>query len=481
MSAELERLAATCLFPGFAGSGPPDWVRRWLAAGLGGVVLFGRNVVDAQQVRALTEALRAEREDVLIAIDEEGGDVTRLEVAAGSSYPGNYALGAVDDIELTERVATSMGSDLAAAGINLDLAPVADVNRNPRNPVIGIRSFGSEAEVVARHVRAFVTGLQGVGVAACAKHFPGHGDTEQDSHLELATVDAVTQEALSPFRAAIGAGVRSIMTAHVRVRSLGEEPATLSRAILTGLLRDELAFGGLVMTDALEMRAISATVGVEEGAVRALAAGADALCVGHDLDQDVVRGIVGSVVEAVEAGRLAEERLRQAASRVSELAGWGKPSPSDNLSRGVGLEAARRALRAEGDVRLGRAPVVVELRPEASMAAGEARHGFAELLRSLDPATASVSLERARSLPDLGARQLVLVLRDAHRHAWQREAAARLLASAPDAVVVEIGVPGWRPKDGAGYLITHGAGRVNLQAAVERLACSPAGRDRELK
>ena len=223
MSGEVDRVAAACLFLGFAGVRVPDWLEEWLERGLGGAVLFARNVVDPDQVRALTDDLHAARPGLLVAVDEEGGDVTRLEAATGSSYPGACALGAVDDVELTERVAAAIGADVAAAGIDVDFAPVADVNSNPENPVIGIRSFGSDAELVGRHVAATVRGLQGAGVAACAKHFPGHGDTHQDSHLELPTVefDAV---ALEPFRAAVAAGVRSVMTAHVLLRPSTTRP-----------------------------------------------------------------------------------------------------------------------------------------------------------------------------------------------------------------------------------------------------------------
>ena len=232
MSTELERLASSCILPGFEGPVVPDWVRRRLAEGLGGVVLYAWNVESRDQLRALTSDLHSERPDLVIAIDEEGGDVTRLEAGTGSSYPGNAALGVVDDIQLTERVAASIGADLASVGVNLDFAPVADVNTNPQNPVIGIRSFGSEGDLVARHVAAFVHGLQSAGVAACAKHFPGHGDTALDSHLALPVVDAVDEHALVPFRAAIEAGVRSIMTAHIVVRSFGDVPATMSSEIL---------------------------------------------------------------------------------------------------------------------------------------------------------------------------------------------------------------------------------------------------------
>ncbi|WP_146765297.1 glycoside hydrolase family 3 N-terminal domain-containing protein, partial [Micromonospora saelicesensis] len=173
----LPALAAAVLQPGFVGTTPPPWVCRWLGEGLGSVVLFARNVVDTEQVAALTATLRAERPDVIVAIDEEAGDVTRLESVHGSSRPGNFALGAVDDPELTEAVARDLGAELAAAGITLNYAPDADVNSNPANPVIGVRSFGADPVLVARHTAAWVRGLQAGGVAACAKHFPGHGDT----------------------------------------------------------------------------------------------------------------------------------------------------------------------------------------------------------------------------------------------------------------------------------------------------------------
>lgn len=461
----LERAAAACLFPGFPGHEAPDWVRRWVSDGLGGVVLFAWNVRDPVQVAGLTATLRAERGDVVVATDEEGGDVTRLEAARGSSYPGNLALGTVDDVALTERVAAAMGADLREAGVTLDLAPVADVNSNPDNPVIGVRSFGADGELVARHVAAFVRGLQGAGVAACGKHFPGHGDTAQDSHLELPSVTGLDEEALLPFRAAIAAGVRAVMTAHIVVRSVGGAPATLSREVLDGLLRHELGFDGLVITDALEMRAISAEIGMEEGAVRALAAGADALCLGHYVDEDDVRRVHGAVLEAMREGRLAEERVREAARRVADAAAplrgeGGRPE------RGVGLEAARRAVLVDGDVRLPAPALVVELRPEPLVAAGPAPVGLGDVLRARMPETEVIILDRSAEL-EAGGRPLVLVVRDAHRHAWQRDVAESTEVAA---IVVETGIPHWRPATARGYLATHGGARVNLEAAVDVLA-----------
>ena len=456
----LERLAAACLLPGFDGLAVPDWLRRWIEDGLGGVVLFSHNVESREQLAALTGELRG----LLVVIDEEGGDVTRLEHDRGSSYPGNFALGVVDDVALTEHVGAAIGADLAAVGVTLNVAPVADVNTNPRNPVIGIRSFGPEPDLVARHVAAFVRGMQEAGVAACAKHFPGHGDTELDSHHELPTVGGDLGAALLPFRAAIDAGVRAIMTAHIRVPELDDAPATVSRRILHDLLREELGFSGLVITDALDMKGVTATVGME-GAVRALAAGADALCLGAGLGPEPVERVHRTIVDAVSTGRLPEERLAEAAGRVADMSATAGPGARHVPGTGVGLEAARRALRAEGAVELARPPLVVELRPEPSIAAGPARHGLGDVLGA-----ETVRLTGSPTAPlDHGGRQVVLVLRDAHRHEWEREAAEQVLATAPDAVVVETGIPLWRPRRAPGYVATNGAGRVNFEAAAEVL------------
>ncbi|MGO4749478.1 glycoside hydrolase family 3 N-terminal domain-containing protein, partial [Streptomyces sp. 2MCAF27] len=238
----LTRDALAVLQPGFTGTTAPDWVLRRLGEGLGSVGIFGRNIRTSEQLAALTAQLRAEREDLLVAIDEEGGDVTRLEVRTGSSFPGNLALGAVDDTALTQAVAREMGRRLAACGVNLDWAPSADVNSNPDNPVIGVRAFGADPQLVARHTAAYIRGLQGAGVAACTKHFPGHGDTAVDSHHAMPRIDAdldtLTARELIPFRAAVAAGTKAVMSAHILVPALDSAlPATLSPAALHGLLR----------------------------------------------------------------------------------------------------------------------------------------------------------------------------------------------------------------------------------------------------
>jgi beta-N-acetylhexosaminidase len=478
MSDELARQAATCLLASFPGHEAPDWVRRWAERGLGGVVLFADNVRDAEQVAALSRSLRAEWSELVVAIDEEGGDVTRLEARSGSSYPGNLALGAVDDVELTREVAAAMADGLHAAGVTLNLAPVADVNSNPQNPVIGVRSFGSEPELVARHVAAFVRGTQEGGVAACAKHFPGHGDTATDSHLELPVVDELDDGAVLPFRAAVEAGVGAVMTAHILVQGVDAVPATLSKALVTGVLRGELGFDGLVVSDALEMRAISGTVGVEEGAVRAIAAGVDALCLGHDVDSDLVELVHGALVAAVGSGRLSRERLADAADGVALVGRFASGATSTRTPDGkIGAVAARRAVRVQGKVAIDGSPLVVELEPAPIIAAGPPAPGLGSEIRARRPGSEVVSLREASSdnaslVRSAEGRSLVLVLRDAGRYRWQQAIASDLMRMRPDAVVVETGVPGWRPPGASAFVETYGAGRVNVEAAADLLVPS---------
>ncbi|MFF7883020.1 glycoside hydrolase family 3 protein [Streptomyces sp. NPDC020794] len=484
----LARDALTVLQPGFTGTTAPDWLLRRLGEGLAAVGLFGRNIVSPEQLAALTAQLRAERDDVLVAIDEEGGDVTRLEVRAGSSYPGNHALGAVDDVELTREVASALGHRLAACGVNLNWAPSADVNSNPDNPVIGVRSFGADTDLVARHTAAYVTGLQSAGVAACTKHFPGHGDTAVDSHHALPRIDAdlsvIEARELAPFRAAIAAGTRAVMSAHILVPALDpDRPATLSRRILTGLLREELGYDGLIVTDGMEMQAIAGTYGIERGSVLAIAAGADAICVGGGLaDDETVRRLRDALVTAVRTGELPEERLVDAAERVRSLARWtaaapAAPQAAERESADVGLVAARRALtvtRAPSCEPVGAAPFVAAFTPVANIAVGdETPWGVAAELARLLPGTETGSFAgegaATAALAAAGSRRVVAVVRDEHRHPWMATALDTLLRERPDTIVVEMGIPQAPPR-GALHIATHGAARVCGRAAAEVIA-----------
>ncbi|AXG80185.1 glycoside hydrolase family 3 protein [Streptomyces paludis] len=498
----LTRDALAVLQPGFVGTTAPDWLLRRLDEGLASVGLFGRNVSSPEQLAALTARLRAERGDVLVAIDEEGGDVTRLEVRSGSSFPGNYALGTVDDPALTRSVAHELGRQLAACGVNFNWAPSADVNSNRDNPVIGVRSFGADPELVARHTAAYVQGLQSAGVAACTKHFPGHGDTAVDSHHAMPRIDAdaatLRKRELAPFRAAIDAGSLAVMSAHILLPALDPElPATLSERILTGLLREELGFEGLIVTDGMEMAAIASTYGIERGSVLAVAAGSDAICVGGGLaDEDTVLRLRDALVAAVHAGELPEERLADAAGRVRGLADWALRGASADASVGasadasvgasadapVGLVAARRAIRVTGSAPpLTRAPYVAAFTPVANIAVGdETPWGLAVELERLLPGTATGAYTGARNaerptadlvaelLAAAGDRTVVAVVRDVHRHRWMADALAALLAVRPGTFVVEMGLNEALPV-GALHVATHGAARVCGRAAAEAI------------
>ena len=477
----LRTLALRTILASFPGSRPPDWARRLLGEGLAGHVLFGRHVVDRTQLTSMVSALRAERADAVLAIDEEGGDVTRLAHAEGSPYPGNAALGAVDDPELTRQVYAAIGGQLADVGITLNLAPSVDVNTADDNPVIGTRSFGSDPARVARHAAAAVVGLQSAGIAACAKHFPGHGSTEVDSHLGVPTVAASLEllraRELPPFVAAIEAGVLSVMTAHLRVPALtGSEPATLSRAALTDLLRTELGFTGVIVTDALEMKGASHPI--PEAAVRSLAAGADLLCLGSDVDADLVEATVAGIAAAMASGRLPVEVVEAATARVSSLMAWTSAlSEVQVTDPGLGLAAARRALRVEGVLPALDAPLVVQLDSAATIAVGDVPWGVTPYLVEATPSAqvirvpAGANNGTAATLAARGAgRPIVVVARDTHRHLWARALVEELASLHPSVVLVEMGWPAaWRPVGVRAYLATYGAGQVNAQAATERL------------
>ncbi|GGS79086.1 MULTISPECIES: glycoside hydrolase family 3 protein [Streptomyces] len=493
-SSELRRLALSVLQPGFVGTEAPDWVLRAVADGLSSVVLFTRNIVTPEQVARLTERLRAENPALIVAIDEEAGDVTRIESATGSSRPGNFALGTVDDPALTEAVAADLGRELRAAGVSLDYAPSADVNSNPDNPVIGVRSFGTGTDVVSRHTAAWVRGLQSAGVAACAKHFPGHGDVAVDSHHDLPAYRAGREEiearALPPFRAAVEAGARAVMSAHLLVPAYDAGlPATLSRRVLHGLLREELGFDGLVVSDAIEMAAVTRAYGIGGAAVRAVAAGVDAVCVGGEsAEESVTELLADALAGAVAGGELPAERLADAARRVGEFAEWSvklreSAAVPAGSAAGIGAVAARRAVRVTGDagaLPLGSAPHVVELAPVTHLAiAKETPWGVAAPLRERLPGTTSVRVHapepadgaagwEERALRPAAGRPLVVVVRDAARHAWMSRAVAELTRARPDAVLVEMGLP--HPLTaGAAQVFTHGASTASGVAAAEVL------------
>lgn len=453
-TAEARRFAAATLLPGFAGTELPDWLAARLRDGLAGVCLFGPNIVSWHQLASLVDKIRAANPHAVIAIDEEGGDVTRLYYDVGSPYPGNAVLGRIDDEAFTEHVARIVGWELRRVGIDLDLAPDADVNSNPRNPVIGTRSFGADTGLVARHTAAWVRGLQSTGVAACVKHFPGHGDTELDSHLALPVVhgalEHLRERELVPFEAAIAAGSRAVMTSHILLPDVdAEHPATFSTRVLHRVLRDELGFEGLIVTDALDMAGASAASGIPNAAVRALAGGSDLLCIGTNNTDEQLDEIEAAIADAVAEGRLVDARLADAVARVAALAtesaalAAALPVPEwVTLDDEPVFDAA--LLRSAVDVLPGtvvaRERVLLALQTEANIAVGIAPWGPAA-------AGAEVLLVHESDDPEVvlsavpQGMQAIVVGQGIHRHAWTSAFVAHLRATRPDAIVVEMGWP----------------------------------------
>lgn len=361
----------------------------------GGVCLFGRNVVDARQVAELTAELRQVAGDGLrIATDQEGGGVVRLR---DLPYPPSaMALGAAHDTDLTRRVAAATGRGLRGVGIDVNFAPVADVNTNPRNPVIADRAFGSDPERVALHVAAFVRGLQNQGVAAVAKHFPGHGDVDVDSHLDLPVLRAAERRLASveipPFAAAVQAGTAGVMSAHILVPAWDESlPATLSPAAIRGVLRDRLGFDGVVFTDALEMAAVASRWSAGEAAVAALVAGVDMPVQTEGLA--AYRAMLLALDRAVADGALDPAELARSRNRLDQLAHRFSagtepavtPASADDTSL---LEAARRGLVAVGTL-----PVLRPGSRVALVAAEEVRASAASQLRARPAEAFAAALE----------------------------------------------------------------------------------------
>ncbi len=519
-------LAAGVLLTGFEGTSVPPWLWAACAEGLAGVLLFAPNTPDLATTRALTDELRAHRPaglpGLVVAVDEEGGDVTRLEAATGSGLPGNAALGAVDDPDLTLRCASALGHVLARAGVDLDLAPCLDVASEPLNPVIGTRSFGADPALVARHAREFARGLRPF-VACCGKHYPGHGDTRVDSHLAVPVLDldpdVLARRDLSPYGAAAW---DAVMTGHIVVPALGRRPASLSR----WATRQVRAAGhdGPIVTDALGMAAIADEHGLGAACVLALQAGADLLCLDspqHRDPHEMYLEATAAIDAALADGRLHPTALAASAERTTRLvrravpsgegAGAGAGTGGDGGVGGfggvgigagdevwdrrdaaiagrddaaalarlheVGAEAARRALGVRGDVRLQAPPFTLDLRQRSSHASGQASGAFDVAFGAYWPgvqAISPLSAAEVTAVLDVApiSHEVVALTRLAAGGGLEGELLAAVLAARPGAVVVHTGVAAAAPElpSGGRLVCAHGSAAANARATADALA-----------
>lgn len=315
------RQAGQLAIAGFAGHSIPSDLRALAKEfDLGGIILFARNVESPEQVADIArEAQTLARELPLwVSVDQEGGRVARLR-SPFTLWPPMLTLGRSGDEKLAERFARSLAAELRAVGVNLDFTPVLDILTNPKNPVIGDRALAGTPEDVARLGTVLINTLQGEGIAACGKHFPGHGDTSEDSHHELPLVehppDRLEAVEWVPFRAAIAAGVAGIMTAHLLVPALDEEhPGTLSPVIVTDILKQKLGFQGVVFTDDIGMKAISNLYGTPEATLRSLQAGCDVVLMCGESPEPQFAAME-MVVHAIEDGSLPIKRVEDALTR----------------------------------------------------------------------------------------------------------------------------------------------------------------------
>jgi len=307
---------------GFPGHELPEASAALLRGGVRTVILFTRNFRDAEQLTALTAQIQqAAHGEALIMVDQEGGRVQRFRGHGFPDTPSGRQQGAGGTDAVTQANAACARA-LRAVGIRMNLAPVLDVDSNPANPVIGDRAFGSDPSLVAACGVAAIRAMRAEGVRACGKHFPGHGDTSVDSHLDLPVLphdlDRLRRVELPPFAAAIRAGVDAIMTAHVLFAQIDPQvPATLSPAVIGGLLRGELGHDGVVITDDFEMQAIADRFEVGEAAVRAVAAGCDLVlvCHRHDRQERAIQALAG----AIASGRLSPQQVQRSSNRLQKL------------------------------------------------------------------------------------------------------------------------------------------------------------------
>ncbi len=479
-----DRDALGVLLASFNGTEVPEHLEEPLGEGLGGVVLFAFNTPDAATCAQLSRDLHRIAPDVLVTVDEEGGDVTRLQATTGSSLPTAWALGEVDDLDLSRAVGRALGDLLAACDIDLDLAPVLDVSTDPANPVIGTRAFGDDPDLVTRHARALAGGIRDAGVGVCGKHFPGHGATHVDSHTALPTIeldrDQFTYEHLEPWH--LAPWLDAVMTAHIQVPALGEGPASISpwaREVLDGIC-GEGGFRGLLITDALDMAGVSGTVGYGEAVVRAVEAGAHLLCLGTSIrrdDEQMLREAHDALVDAVDAGRISRETLATRAAQVRQRRGWirerrrgvGAPELSaavDAVDR-IGADAATRAVRAHrcAGALTGGPVVIADARRRRDHASGSRRSVLAEALRERGVQAEEAHYPADLTRPDTDA---VVITRLPRTDPEEQERLAELLQQRPDAIVVHVGVPDAAHRHER-YVLAHGAGRASMGAAADLL------------
>lgn len=447
------------LSPGFGGTEIPDYIRGYLEAGLGGITLFGSNTPDLITTAELIKEIRSINPDVIISIDEECGDVTRLWAKSGSPFPSPFAMGRVSDLSFTEAVFEQLGVNLAQLDIDLTFGPVLDLAVSNDNPIVGVRSFGADPELVSRHGAAAIRGLARSGVSMAPKHFPGHGQTSADSHLDLPTIDAslqeLMQEDLLPFMAAIEEGAPAIMMGHLLIPSVDAKPVSLSEVWISEILRTRLEFHGVVVTDALDMGALGGLANIHLSAISAIRAGANLLCLSGIQDQsDLLARILNLAdseltnedLEKIYISKQKLQKLRGRGSKVSNP----KPFDTGRLVEGFEIFGSPR-LEVESTA-------VLSIGAEPTIAAGTISWGLEGSLTSLGHEITEFDT----------AKNQIVEFRDAWRDEKVLDRLLMLRAHHPTAIFVDFGWPTYS-FSAENLVRTFGATRAHADAVAKLL------------
>ncbi len=466
---DIDRLILSTFSPGFGGAVVPEWIKPWLENGLGSVTLFASNTPNFETASNLISEIRSYNPDVLIAIDEEGGDVTRLFVREGSRYPTPALLGQCDDEDLTFRSYSSMGAVLRSLGVDITYAPVADVVAYENNPIVGVRSFGMSSDVVNRHVLQAVQGLQSSGVSACVKHFPGHGAVLEDSHHDLPRIKLSKNDYerthIEPFKNAIASGVSAVMIGHLIAECLDPNlPASLSSKILRDYLRSELGFKGLIVTDALDMGAIGGPTKIHESALNALTAGADLLCFSGMGDQS--QFVINSfdwIQSAFNRGEISEDSFIDSSQRIGEIRA--KNLKGTKVEENIDYKELISGFEVLGDVELSSSAInLVEIGTKPTIAAGDVSWGIHRELRSV-----GITCEiHASDAENLASKKLVVAFRDAYRDGPLLATLNRLNQRFPDAIFIDMGWP-TREFEPRNLIRAYGSSAIVSQAVAARI------------
>lgn len=453
--------------PGFGGTVVPDWLKHWLSEGLGGVTLFSSNCPSLEETAKLIEKIRSYSPDVIISIDEEGGDVTRLFVREGSPFPTPAMLGLCNDLDLTESSYFELGKILRQIGVDLNFAPVADVSTNRENPIVGVRAFSDDFAKTSKHLSRAVIGLQKAGVGACIKHFPGHGGVMEDSHHDLpkllGTLEELESTHLLPFLESIKINVDSIMVGHILTPALdGKFPASLSRKVVTGYLKEQLSYKGIVTTDALDMGALGGPKKIAHSALSAITAGADLLCFSGLFDQsEFVSSSLELISRAIESKDLDAIAISGNANR---LRAWQPPKPKgSSVQNQLPVDKFANSLEVNGDVKIHAKNIhLVELSADPTIAAGYVAWGMRKALNNHGKAVKS---ESSDALHKVGTEdQLVVAFRDAFRDRKILSTLEKIKTNNPDTIFIDMGWPtnAFKPKN---IIRTYGSSALASEAA----------------